>query len=603
MVPKTSIFINQLNPSNKIPNIKTAIQIYQQGKLKEFHTPQLVNNGAHFAFNIPEPRNKYITLLNSKDSMKMVNINPDDIKMSQLLSGEKFFYTDNVFPYSMAYAGSQFGKFVGQLGDGRALNLFELSESLQKDQNQILQIKGCGKSAFSREFDGKLMLDNGIKEFCLSEFLYKLGVPTVRSIKLTYLPDTKAIRNLQRVACCHLTRMSNSFIRVGNFEMYNWRPNLKSLIQLTDYCLKNLSEFKKIVYNDMNNENFIVTQDFFPDDNTTTFDEVKLSHFSEVPHDNEISKYHSFFRKVVNLNSEMVAYWQAYGIVNGMLNTDNTSIIGKSIDFDHMQVMTTFSRSFNPNKGDLMNRYCFENQPNIIWWNMIVLANSMLELIGSKQNELISDINEGTIARAQEWLQLCGFEYKFKFNIKYTYLMAKRLGINLDELNMPLNTPEDMKKASIICKEFQYTIIEPLLDIMEISKISYNEFFIKLQEHADEIYLKAEAGDTMTETHIHGIPIKLLKIFFTDEKIRVLQNNPEGSDPKLAISLEEIKNWLHAYSYLINDDHSYISRSYNPVFVPTREIIQDCTEEFKSKLPIVDTTLLEQLHSRCTSSH
>lgn len=248
-------------------------------------------------------------------------------------------------PYAMAYAGHQFGNWAGQLGDGRAINLFEV---LHNKQRWTLQLKGAGETPYSRTADGFAVLRSSIREHLCSEAMHYLSVPTTRSLSLVTTGD-KVLRDILyngnpayedgAVVC----RVAPSFIRFGNFQLFAARKDIKNLQSLADYTI----------------------QYFYP--------EITIS---------GKEKYLQFYQEVVNRTVIMVLNWQRVGFVHGVMNTDNMSILGLTIDYGPYGWLEDYNPDWTPNTTDAEGRrYRFRNQPDIALWNLVQLGNALYSLI------------------------------------------------------------------------------------------------------------------------------------------------------------------------------------------------------------------------------
>jgi uncharacterized protein YdiU (UPF0061 family) len=248
-------------------------------------------------------------------------------------------------PFAMCYGGHQFGHWAGQLGDGRAINIGEVEENNKK---WALQLKGAGPTPYSRTADGYAVLRSSIREYLCSEAMHHLGVPTTRALSLA-LTGKQVLRDVMyngnpdyekgAVVC----RVSPNFIRFGSFEIHTSREDYDTLKQLTDYTIK---------------------------------------HF--YPHLGEPNKetYLAFFREVATKTKDMIVHWQRVGFVHGVMNTDNMSIMGLTIDYGPYGWLENFDPQWTPNTTDSQNkRYRFENQASMALWNLTQLANALYPLI------------------------------------------------------------------------------------------------------------------------------------------------------------------------------------------------------------------------------
>jgi len=279
-------------------------------------------------------------------------------------------------PYAMAYAGHQFGNWAGQLGDGRAINLFEI---LHNNQRWTLQLKGAGETPYSRTADGFAVLRSSIREHLCSEAMYHLGVPTTRSLSLVTTGD-KVLRDILyngnaayedgAVVC----RVAPSFIRFGNFQLFAARKDIKNLKVLADYTIHY----------------------FYP--------QITAS---------GKEKYLQFYQEVVNRTVEMVLHWQRVGFVHGVMNTDNMSILGLTIDYGPYGWLEDYDPDWTPNTTDAEGRrYRFRNQPDIALWNLVQLGNALYPLIED-------------IAPMEEVLN----SYSKQFDSQFPIIQQQKLGL------------------------------------------------------------------------------------------------------------------------------------------------------------------------------
>ncbi|MBX2845106.1 MAG: YdiU family protein [Saprospiraceae bacterium] len=281
-------------------------------------------------------------------------------------------------PYAMAYAGHQFGNWAGQLGDGRAINLGEI---VHNESRWALQLKGAGETPYSRTADGLAVLRSSIREHLCSEAMYHLGVPTTRSLSLALTGD-EVLRDILydghpeyekgAVVC----RVAPSFIRFGNFELFASRKDVTTLRQLTNYTIRH----------------------FYP--------HLKPDSKSDVV---------KFFREVAEKTMSMVMHWQRVGFVHGVMNTDNMSILGLTIDYGPYGWLEGYDVNWTPNTTDRQNRrYRYGFQPYIALWNLTQLANALYplveeipplqEVIEHYQNQL--EVFELTMMRKKLGLQI-----------------------------------------------------------------------------------------------------------------------------------------------------------------------------------------------------
>ena len=253
-------------------------------------------------------------------------------------------------PYAARYGGHQFGVWAGQLGDGRAITLGELTP--RQGERWELQLKGAGPTPYSRTADGRAVLRSSIREFLCSEAMHFLGVPTTRALSLVATGDI-VIRDMfydgnplpepGAVVC----RVAPSFVRFGNFEIHASRGETELLRRLTDY---------------------VITQ-----------------HFQDLgPPSKQV--YERWFEEICRRTGVMIAHWMRVGFVHGVMNTDNMSILGLTIDYGPYGWLEGYDPSWTPNTTDLPGRrYAYGHQPDVAAWNLARLANALSPLIDDVQ--------------------------------------------------------------------------------------------------------------------------------------------------------------------------------------------------------------------------
>ena len=253
-------------------------------------------------------------------------------------------------PFAMVYGGHQFGNWAGQLGDGRAIAIGEVID--RHGNHQTLQRKGPGPTPFSRTADGRAVLRSSIREFLCSEAMFHLGVPTTRALSLVATGD-QVMRDMLydghpayepgAIVC----RVAPSFVRFGNFQLPASRGEVDVLRALTEFTIRN--DFPHVWALD------------------ATFEE----------------KVGLFFADVCERSALLVAHWMRVGFVHGVLNTDNMSILGLTIDFGPYGWLENFDPGWTPNTTDAgMKRYRYGAQPQIVHWNLVQLANALVPLLG-----------------------------------------------------------------------------------------------------------------------------------------------------------------------------------------------------------------------------
>ncbi len=248
-------------------------------------------------------------------------------------------------PYACCYGGHQFGHWAGQLGDGRAINLGEVVN--QRGEHWTLQLKGAGPTPYSRTADGLAVLRSSLREFLCSEAMHHLGIPTTRALSLV-LTGEQVMRDMfydgraQWEPGAVVCRVAPSFTRFGNFEIFAARRDPSLLRQLMDFTLS-----------------------------------ADFAHSGDI----DVAVYSAWFEEVCRRTARMIAHWMRVGFVHGVMNTDNMSILGLTIDYGPYGWLEGFDPGWTPNTTDAEGRrYCFGNQPQIGLWNLAQLANALYPL-------------------------------------------------------------------------------------------------------------------------------------------------------------------------------------------------------------------------------
>lgn len=247
-------------------------------------------------------------------------------------------------PLASVYSGHQFGHWAGQLGDGRAILLGEVDTATGP---QEVQLKGAGLTPYSRMGDGRAVLRSSIREFLCSEAMHALGIPTSRALCVT--GSSGRVRREEIETAAVVTRVAPSFIRFGHFEHFSHSGQHEQLRQLADFVIDR----------------------FYPA-------------CREAPG----SPYAALLEAVSERTAEMVAQWQAVGFCHGVMNTDNMSILGLTIDYGPFQFLDAFNPGHVCNHSDTGGRYAYNRQPNIAYWNLFALGQALLPLMDDQQQAL-----------------------------------------------------------------------------------------------------------------------------------------------------------------------------------------------------------------------
>ncbi|AMD21393.1 HER114Cp [Eremothecium sinecaudum] len=617
----TSKVVRYLAADQTVPSVEKAVLVYGSEVPKarsSFNVPRVVKCGnrcAHFAFTVPEKRENYRVLMQSDRALEELALCRDD-ELKEYCQGSKLYVDEErqIFPYALAYAGFQFGQFAGQLGDGRVANLFDI-----KDRNgnyQTLQIKGSGLTPFSRFADGKAILSASIREYVISETLNAVGIPSTRAVQLTLLPGTKARRTIYE-PCASVTRFSPSWIRIGNFDLFRWRGDDNGMLRLADFCINEVFDGGRMFPKELPIDAFV--EDLFPDPEEKNQAPVEPTSNHSEGLNGSSTVYEHFYRHVVNLNAECVAYWQAYGFCNGVLNTDNVSIMGLSMDFGPFAFMDKFKPNYTPNHDDIERRYAYANQPQVMWWNLTKLGEALILLLGAgskhieaikalkSRAELTDSVVEDISARASAVIRNAGNEFKFRFTLKYVELMAKRLGI---EMEFPEMKTENLDIITEKASDFIERVLKPFLSILQETEVDYNNSFVSLQNYKGPFVDEANG--------IEGLDEEFVAIFFNEKQRESLKNNKRigvddgGESVKLFETLESLKKWTLVYYTLVQDYSARldIQRAVNPLFLPRNYIFDEVIDKLSDQREAIsdpnselDISALEKLFHISTNPY
>ncbi|MDC0196688.1 YdiU family protein [Gammaproteobacteria bacterium] len=253
-------------------------------------------------------------------------------------------------PIALAYSGHQFGHFVPQLGDGRAVLLGEITDLRGKRRD--IQLKGSGKTAFSRNGDGRAALGPAIREYILSEAMHALGIPTNRALALVTTGENVVRENILPGAI--LTRLASSHVRVGTFEFFASRNDIKAIKLLADYVIDRL------------------------------YPRIK----------GRVNPYLALIECVLDAQVQLIARWMHVGFIHGVMNTDNMAISGETIDYGPCAFMDAYDPMTVFSSIDQFGRYAYSNQSKVGQWNLASLAECLLPLVGEDEKKNLAKIRE-----------------------------------------------------------------------------------------------------------------------------------------------------------------------------------------------------------------
>lgn len=428
----------------------------------------------------------------SAELLSDLGFTQDDVNSSdflELMSGN--LVMPGMKPFAMCYGGHQFGNWAGQLGDGRAIALGELKST--DGTSQTLQLKGAGLTPYSRSADGLAVLRSSLREYVCSEAMHHLGVPTTRALSLVKTGDA-VIRDMLydgnpapepgAIVC----RVAPTFLRFGNFEFCLAQKNIELLKQLADYTIS--------------------------------------QYFADLVNLEEPTRYLAWFECVQELTVKMIVHWMRVGFVHGVMNTDNMSILGLTIDYGPYGWLEDYDPDWTPNTTDApTRRYRYGQQPWVGQWNLLQLANSLVPLVG--ETKPLEDIlNRFPQQYAEMWENT----------------IRTKLGIRS-------STSSDV------------AVIRSLEKVLKVVETDMTLFFRTLSTlDMDEICQSLDPSEYLSNAH------------YSPEKITSKER-------------EEINNWLIQYAQLVKNENRELEvrrkemDAINPLYVPRNYIAQLAIDE------------------------
>ncbi len=395
-------------------------------------------------------------------------------------------------PLAMAYAGHQFGHFVPQLGDGRAHLLGEL---IGRDGKRYdLQLKGSGPTPFSRRGDGRAALGPVLREYLVSEAMAALGVPTTRA--LAAVTTGESVLRETALPGAVLTRVASSHLRVGTFQYFATRQDTEGLRTLADYAISR--------------------------------------HYPQAAGAGR--PYRAFLDGVVARQAQLVARWMLLGFVHGIMNTDNTSISGETIDYGPCAFMEAYDPETVFSSIDQQGRYAYRNQPGIMLWNLTRLAEALLPVLAQEAGS-----DEAALQSAQEALSTFAETYEAAYGAG----LRRKLGL----------MPE---------QEGDLSLAQDLLDRMAANGVDFTLFFRRLYEAAVQ-----PANDGRIRS-LFADPAAF-DVWAQAWRVRLAQDGSLAQGNSLEASSLEAGD-------IIAEERANTMRNANPAFIPRNHLIQAMIE-------------------------
>lgn len=409
----------------------------------------------HFSPVVPSRLDQPTKVSSNSLLATQLGIDPADLEsqtMLDLVSGN--FGTANIKPIALVYSGHQFGVWAGQLGDGRAMTLGELPVTGADGKTELwdIQLKGAGPTPYSRFADGRAVLRSSIREYLCSEAMHGLGIASTRALCL--LDSKTRIYREDVESGAIVCRVARSHIRFGSFEHFHYRNQPEGVAALADYVIDR--------------------------------------HFPEWAA--EHNRYLKLFTHTVENTAKMIAQWQAVGFSHGVMNTDNMSILGDTLDYGPFGFLDSYNPNFICNHSDSHGRYSFKNQPSVGLWNLNALATSLMSLLSS--DELIAVLKT----------------YEPHYLTHYRALMAAKLGL--------LEYRDDDEQ-----------LLNSLLELLQKNAVDYSLFFRQLctfsatDQSVRDHFIDRDAFDLWAEQYLQ----RLVQQPLTDQQrcAKMLRTNPK----------------------------------------------------------------------------
>ena len=432
---------------------------------------------------------------------------------AQLFTGSRL--VSGCTPYAMRYGGHQFGSWAGQLGDGRAISLGEINDT--EGQHWVVQLKGAGPTPYSRQGDGFAVLRSSIREYLCSEAMHHLGIPTTRSLSLCVTGDTVPRDIFYDGKVTHepgaiLCRAANSFVRFGSFEIHAAHREHDLLKSLADHVIER-----------------------------------------NYPHLGTPSEavYLKWFEELLQRTARLMAQWQRVGFVHAVMNTDNMSILGQTIDYGPYGWLEEYDPAWTPSFIDQQGRrYSYGNQPSIGLWNMYRLANAILPLVDNKPEPLKEILDT----------------YNDYYDDIWKKTVANKLGLVDYRVDHSSSTEDDR-------------LGDELWKTMAQTPTDYTVFFTAL---AKTVSANVAASDTGAHSSVDDIYNTISESFYDRDNV-----SPEAQ--------RSYKTWLSSWSQRVSNlpsqDTLTLMESNNPRFILRNYLTQQVIDQAEQG----DYSMLDQV--------
>jgi len=401
-------------------------------------------------------------------------------------------------PLAQVYSGHQFGVWAGQLGDGRGLLLGE--QSLNEGGKVDWHLKGAGLTPYSRSGDGRAVIRSTVREFLASEALHGLGIPTTRA--LTIAISDEPVRREQTERGAMLVRIAESHLRFGHFEHFFYRNQPEQVKQLADYAIRH--------------------------------------HWPELSE--QADRYQRWFADIVRRTARLIGLWQSVGFAHGVMNTDNMSLLGLTLDYGPYGFLDNYAPGFICNHSDYQGRYSFEHQPSAGLWNLHRLAHALSPLMDTEQ------LKQALAGYEGELMSTWGQQMRGKLGL---FTAAEQDNDLLSELLalMAAEGSDYTRTFRLLSETEQQQGQSPLRDEF-IDRAAFDHWFTKYRQRLAQ----EQISDSQRRDSMQGInPAVVLRNYLAQEAI----NGAEQGDPQ---RLAELHQALRDPYQLAADQQSLFNR-------------------------------------------
>jgi serine/tyrosine/threonine adenylyltransferase len=469
-------------------------------------------------------------LAHSREAAALLGLSASDVaseRFARVFGGNDLL--PGMKPWAAAYGGHQFGHWAGQLGDGRAISLGEAVNA--GGERWELQLKGAGPTPYSRTADGRAVLRSSIREFLCSEAMHHLGIPTTRALSLvgtgeSVIRDVMYDGNPAPEPGAVVCRMAPSFLRLGNYELFASRGETELLEQLVDFTIDR--DFPHLV---------------------ERFGDAEGGGSAVARSEASAARRAAWFAEVCERTADLMVHWMRVGFVHGVMNTDNLSVLGLTIDYGPYGWLDDFDPDWTPNTTDIQRRrYRYGHQPAVAQWNLTRFAESLRGVFDD-----VAPLEAGLAA------------YVERYNTGYLAMTAAKLG---------LGASPAAGGAGAVDGDRVRQLVRDLHDLLHRAEMDYTLTFRALGELAGELGSEATADPSADEAPwvaalAEGrLPAQLTDVFY----------NPEKREAEAGALVEWLGRWREALGPANGPETRAAMHRVNPKYVLRNWLAQEAID-------------------------